>query len=181
MQDGDTLVRLRYKLLPDHLVGEILSKRWIDNAIPFLALLVTIAVFGSIQPDFFSLSSLSDLGRQVAEFGLVVLALAIVLLSGGIDLSVGSVFALAVLLSLLCFNVWGWPVPAILVVVLLMGAACGLLNGVLVGYLRLRAGNYYKQQPFPILGKVVAAAKPAESSNAAGIRPNSSQLRALIC
>src|ERR1700753_349600 len=108
MQDGDTLVRLRYKLLPDHLVGEILSKRWIDNAIPFLALLVTIAVFGSIQPDFFSLSSLSDLGRQVAEFGLVVLALAIVLLSGGIDLSVGSVFALAVLLSLLCFNVWNW-------------------------------------------------------------------------
>ncbi len=32
-----------------------------------------------------------------------------------------------------------WPVPAIVVVVLLMGALCGLLNGLLVGYLRLRA------------------------------------------
>ena len=137
--DRDTLVRLRYRLFPDHLVGEILAKRWIDNAIPFLALVLTVGIFGAIQPHFFSAASLADLGRQVAEFGLVVLALAIVLLSGGIDLSVGSVFALAVLLSLLGFNVWGWPVPVIVVAVLALGAVCGLINGVLIGYLRLRA------------------------------------------
>ena len=139
MQDGDTLARLRYRLFPDHLIGEILSKRWIDNAIPLLALVVVVIVFGSIQTHFFAPSSLADLGRQIAEFGLVVLGLAIVLLSGGIDLSVGSVFALAVLLSLLGFNVWGWPVPMIVVAVLGLGAACGLLNGFLIGYLRLRA------------------------------------------
>ena len=44
-------------------------------------------------------------GRQVAEFGLVVLGLSIVLISGGIDLSVASVFTVAVLSSLVGINV----------------------------------------------------------------------------
>jgi len=139
MFDDDKITRLRYKYLPEHLIGEILSKRWIDNAIPFLALVITVAVFGSLLPGFFTAASLTDLGRQIAEFGLIVLALAIVLLSGGIDLSVGSVFSLAVLGTLLGINVWELPVPLVLVGVLVGGAACGAVNGVLIGYLRLRA------------------------------------------
>jgi len=139
MFSSETLTRLRYRYLPDHLIGEILTKRWIDNAVPFLALLVTVAVFGTLIPDFFSLTSLTDLGRQVAEFGLVVLGLSIVLMSGGIDLSVSSVFTLSVLLSLIGTNVQVWPVPLVLVAVLALGGACGAINGYLVGYLRLRA------------------------------------------
>lgn len=139
MFNSETFTRLRYRYLPDHLVGEILTKRWIDNAVPFLALLVTVAVFGSLIPDFFSPTSLTDLGRQVAEFGLIVLGLSIVLMSGGIDLSVGSVFSLSVLLSLIGVNVYGWPVGLVLVAVLAIGAVCGATNGALVGYLRLRA------------------------------------------
>ena len=34
-------LRLRYNVVPDHLIGEILTKRWTDNAIPFLALVIT--------------------------------------------------------------------------------------------------------------------------------------------
>jgi ribose transport system permease protein len=136
---SDVLTRLRYRYLPDHVVGEILTKRWIDNAIPFLALVIALAVFGSILPDFFSLTSLSDLGRQVAEFGLIVLGLSIVLMSGGIDLSVSSIFTLSVLFSLIGANVEAWPVPVVLVMVLALGVACGAVNGFLVGYLRLRA------------------------------------------
>ena len=76
MASNDTLASLRSRYLPDHVIGEILSKRWVDNAIPFSALVLTVVVLGSILPDFFSVSSLSDLARQFAEFGLVVLALA---------------------------------------------------------------------------------------------------------
>ena len=109
-QGANVLTRLRYRYLPDHLIGEILTKRWIDNAIPFLVLVVAMAVFGILLPGFFSLNGLSDLGRQFAEFGLIVLGLTIVMISGGIDLSVASVFTLAVLLSLIGANVEGWPV-----------------------------------------------------------------------
>lgn len=86
MASSDTIAYLRSRYLPDHLIGEILSKRWVDNAIPFSALVLTIVILGSIIPDFLSLSSLSDLARQFAEFGLVVLALTVVMISGGIDL-----------------------------------------------------------------------------------------------
>ncbi|TIU74676.1 MAG: ABC transporter permease [Mesorhizobium sp.] len=139
MMSSDTLASLRSRYLPDHLIGEIMSKRWIDNAIPFTALVLTVLVMGSIIPDFLSLSSLSDLARQFAEFGLVVLALTVVMISGGIDLSVASVFSLAVLFSLIGVNVYELPVPAVLAGILGMGMICGAINGVLIGYLRLRA------------------------------------------
>jgi ribose transport system permease protein len=139
MASNDTLAHLRSRYLPDHLIGEILSKRWIDNAIPFSALVLTIVVLGSIIPDFFSVSSLSDLARQFAEFGLVVLALTVVMISGGIDLSVASVFSLAVLFSLIGVNVYELPIPVVMAGILVMGVGCGAINGVLIGYLRLRA------------------------------------------
>src|SRR5690606_33696952 len=139
MASNDTLAYLRSRYLPDHLIGEILSKRWIDNAIPFSALVITVVVLGSMIPNFLTVSSLSDLARQFAEFGLVVLAMTVVMISGGIDLSVASVFSLAVLFSLIGVNVYELPVPAVLGGILVLGMACGALNGVLVGYLRLRA------------------------------------------
>ncbi len=139
MQGGDVLTRLRYRYLPDHLIGEILTKRWIDNAIPFLTLIIVGAVFGLLIPGFFSANALGDLGRQFAEFGLIVLGLTIVMISGGIDLSVASVFTLSVLLSLICVNIEGWPVGLAAVAVLALGAVCGAVNGYLIGYLRLRA------------------------------------------
>jgi ribose transport system permease protein len=139
MFSSDTITRLRYRYLPDHLIGEILAKRWIDNAVPFVALVVLVAVFGAIVPDFLSATSLSDLGRQIAEFGLVVLGLSIVLMSGGIDLSVASIFTLAVLTSLIGTNVQNWSIPSTFVAVLALGVVCGAINGFLIGYLRLRA------------------------------------------
>ena len=48
-----TLPAWRYNLVPDHSIGEILTKRWTDNAIPFLALVVTVAGFGIAIPGFF--------------------------------------------------------------------------------------------------------------------------------
>ena len=133
------LTRLRYQYLPDHLIGELLTKRWIDNAIPFLVLIIAAIVFGLLLPGFFSLTALSDLGRQFAEFGLIVLGLTIVMISGGIDLSVASVFTLAVLLSLIGMNVEGWSVGLSFLAVMALGVVCGSINGYLVGYLRLRA------------------------------------------
>ena len=46
------LVRLRYKLLPDHVVGEILTKKWVDSAIPFFALVLLVIGLGPFVPRF---------------------------------------------------------------------------------------------------------------------------------
>ncbi|NGN44026.1 ABC transporter permease [Mesorhizobium sp. CGMCC 1.15528] len=135
----ETLTRLRYRLVPDHVLGEILAKNWIDNAIPFVILLLTLSIFGALIPGLVTLGGLGGMSAQFGELLLVVLAMTIVMLGGGIDLSVGSVFALSNFVTLALFNMLGWPIPLAILAALACGAAVGLVNGFLVGYLRLRA------------------------------------------
>ena len=129
---------LRYNLVPDHLIGEILTKRWADNAIPFLALIATVAVFGYFIPGFFKPQSLGDSTRQLGEFAIVVTGMTVVMLGGGIDLSVGSIFALATFAAVppSSFSTGrsGWRLRG-------PGYRRSIrgINGYLVGYLRLRA------------------------------------------
>lgn len=139
MSLAERLIRLRYRVLPDHVVGEILAKKWIDSVIPFLALVLLCVIFGSIVPGFFSLTTLTNLSGQTAELGLIVLGLTIVMVSGGIDLSIGSTFALAVLATLYGMNVAQWSFGVGLAATLLVGAACGAINAFMVGILRMRA------------------------------------------
>ncbi|WP_321366399.1 SMP-30/gluconolactonase/LRE family protein [uncultured Celeribacter sp.] len=139
MSVSDTYAKWRYRYVPDHLLGEVLSKNWIDNAIPFAFLLIVVGLFGSLIPGFLSPAGFSDLARQLGEVALISIGLGLVMLAGGIDLSVGSTFAMANFVSLALINSLGWPVWAVVPAVLCVGALIGLMNGILIGYLRLRA------------------------------------------
>ncbi len=135
----ERLQQWRYNLIPDHVIGEILQKRWTDNAIPFLALVIVVAGFGTAIPGFFNPGSLQDSTRQLGEFSLVVIGLTVVMLGGGIDLSVGSIFALATFASVACFFLFNLPVWVAFLAALATGGLFGAANGYLIGYLRLRA------------------------------------------
>ena len=135
----DKLIKLRYRLWPDHVIGELLSKRWTETMVPILFLLVTIIFFSSQIENFVSVSNIIDTVRQSGELGFVVLAMALVLMAGGIDLSVGSMFALCTLCSLFLIQVLKWPVPAAVLATLVFGGLLGSINGILIGYFRLRA------------------------------------------
>ena len=135
----DKLMRFRYDYLPTHLIGEILTKRWIDNLIPFLVLIAVVTTLGAIIPDFYTTGSLVDTTRQLGEFGIIVIAMMIVMVSGGIDLSVASSFALVNISALGLTSLAGWPIGLVFITSLLIGGLVGLVNGVLIGYMRLRA------------------------------------------
>ena len=77
---------------------------------PFLALVTTIAVFGTAIPGFFSPYSLLESTRQLGEFTIVVIGLTVVMLAGGIDLSVGSIFALSAFSAVAAFFIFDQPV-----------------------------------------------------------------------
>ncbi|EAB6717601.1 ABC transporter permease [Salmonella enterica subsp. enterica serovar Virchow] len=139
MSQSGLLTRLRYRFVPDHIIGEILSKKWIDNAIPFLVLLVVVAVFGWLLPNFFSAGNLSNTSRQLGEFALICIAMMTVIVVGGIDLSVGSNFALGNFVALALLNLAGWPVWATVPATILVCGLVGLANGILIGFFRLRA------------------------------------------
>ncbi|WP_420135848.1 ABC transporter permease, partial [Rhodopseudomonas sp.] len=135
----EALVKFKSRYWPDHLLGEILSKRWTETAIPMIVLIVVAIALSNAIPGFLSPASLGDTARQAGEIGFVVLGIALVVIVGGIDLSVGSMFALCDFCALYCLNVLNWPVPAVIVATIACGALLGSINGILIGYLRLRA------------------------------------------
>jgi len=136
---GDTLARLRYRYFPDHVIGEILAKRWMETAIPVILLIAVVVAFSIAVPGFLTLNSIADISRQAGEIGFVVLALTLVMIVGGIDLSVGSTFALSNLTALYFINVAEMPIWVAIPGTLLVGSLLGGVNGILIGYFRLRA------------------------------------------
>ena len=102
-------------------------------------LVATAIYFSSRIDNFISMANLADTLRQASELGFVVLGMSLVLIVGGIDLSVGSIFALCNLVVLYCMNVAGLPVGVTVVIALACGGLLGAVNGVLIGYMRMRA------------------------------------------
>lgn len=130
--------RARY-YLPSHQFDELLSKPWIDTAIPAGILFVVLVTFGIILPDFLSPGNLSDTARQWAEIGFLTLGMTVVILSGGIDLSVGSSYGLASFATIAALQGFNLPVVAGIGIALLIGGVIGLINGILIGILKMRA------------------------------------------
>ena len=135
----DRLTRWRYRYWPDHLLGELLAKRWMETAIPVAVLLLVALGLSQLLPNFLSPTSMADTGRQAGEIGFIVFGMALVMIVGGIDLSVGSMFALTNFCALFLMHVMKWPVASAVAATLVFGAALGAVNGVLIGYFRLRA------------------------------------------
>lgn len=135
----ETITKTWYRLWPDKVFGELLQKRWMENSVTVLVLVLTITFFSERVTNFISISNLSDTLREASELGFVVMGMSLVLIVGGIDLSVGSMLGLCNLIALYCVHVLALPVALAVVITLVSGAALGAVNGVLVGYLRMRA------------------------------------------
>ena len=85
--------------------------------------MVALAVYFSLTiPDYGTLTNALSLMRLFAEFGFVALGMAFSLISGGIDLSVGAIFAFCNFTALFCLFVLGLPVGLVIVATLLTGA-----------------------------------------------------------
>lgn len=136
---SENLTRIRYRLWPDHVVGEVLSKPWMETAIPVLVLVATFLIMSWLVPGFFTAAQLSIIAREGGEIGFIVLGLSIVIMAGGIDLSVGSIFALTNFIVLLFMHEYGWSALPAIAVTIFAGMVLGAINGVLIGYLKLRA------------------------------------------
>ena len=112
----------------------------------FFALIAIIAVFSLLSPNYFTLSNLLIMSSQVAIFGILSIGMLLVILNGGIDLSVGSILALSgvvagammqgVELDALGVILYP-PVWAVVVLTLCVGAAVGAVNGVLVAIFKV--------------------------------------------
>jgi ribose transport system permease protein len=90
------------------------------------------------QSTFISIGNLQNLGRQMAVVGLISIGETFVIITAGIDLSVGSLIGLGGIIMASEF-LSGWSTPLVIATVLLFGLAVGLLNGFLVSAAKIPA------------------------------------------
>lgn len=105
-----------------------------------LLVLVAIGIFAAnsfASPYFLNAWSLSDMTFNFTEKAIIALAMALVIITGEIDLSVASIIALSSTLMGLVLHTFGAPMPVLVLVGVLRGVACGAFNGYLVTGLKL--------------------------------------------
>lgn len=100
-------------------------------------LLIMVVVFSSMSSVFLTQQNLINILQQSSINAVIAIGMTLVIISGGIDLSVGPVAALAAVLSA-ALLVAGYPVPIVILVALAVGLACGFVNGALIAYAGLQ-------------------------------------------
>ncbi len=113
---------------------------YFTSMVTVLLLIVLLAAGGVAYPGFLSLQVLFNLLIDNAFLLVIAIGMSFVILSGGIDLSVGSVLALTTMISAWLLNTWHVPPLAVIAIALMLGAGFGAAMGALI--------HYFKLQPF---------------------------------
>lgn len=114
------------------------SKEWLLEQKSLIALLVLIAVVSSMSPNFFTLNNLFNILQQTSVNAIMAVGMTLVILTSGIDLSVGSLLALT---GAVAASIVGFEVNALVAVAaaLALGAAVGACTGVIVAKGKVQA------------------------------------------
>src|SRR5437773_5664001 len=110
-------------------------KKELGISVLLLALCTVTAI---MNPRFISPVNLINLANSIGLFGIFSLGLGLVIITGGIDLSVGSVFALAGVLLAMALTEWHWPWPLAAAMAIAIPTALGWANGWLITRLKIQ-------------------------------------------
>lgn len=104
----------------------------------YIALLLLVILMALIAPNFFSIKNGLNIAQAVSINAVVASGMTVVILTAGIDLSVGSIVAASGVATVLLLN-GGVPTAIAALVAILVGALIGLINGAIIAYLALPA------------------------------------------
>ena len=110
-------------------------RRLAPHALPLAIGLIVIA-FAIAQPAFLKPENLVGIVRQMVLVGIMAVGMTFVIMTGGVDLSVGPVLALSGLVAFFCLDA-GMPVAVAIVAGASIGLAIGLVNGAIIAFLQL--------------------------------------------
>lgn len=109
----------------------------VRDAGTLIGLLIIVITFSFLSPVFFTLPNLLNILQQSSINALIAMGMTLVIISGGIDLSVGPTAALSAVLGA-TLMVSGVPVPLAILATLGVGAVCGVFSGSLIAYAGLQ-------------------------------------------
>lgn len=103
-----------------------------------MLLVVLCVIVTALNPRFISLANLQNTARLIGAFGIFSVGLGLVIITGGIDLSVGSAFALLGVLLSMMLTEWHVVWPAAALIIIALGALLGAFHGLLITRLGLQ-------------------------------------------
>jgi rhamnose transport system permease protein len=108
--------------------------RWLKRHETLLAIILLIALvgLGPLNDRFLTLDNLLNQGRLMTEIGLIALPMTFVIITGGIDLSVGAIVGLCAIMLGYSWKTFGFPLPLAIVFSLFVGALAGFINGLVI-------------------------------------------------
>ncbi|MDT7373168.1 ABC transporter permease subunit [Citrobacter freundii] len=110
--------------------------KWWDRVGILIVLLVLLILMSTFAPNFNRVDNLLNIARSISVNAILAAGMTFVILTSGIDLSVGSIVAVSGVISVVAAMA-GIPAPLAILAGVGVGALCGLLNGVLTAYLAL--------------------------------------------
>jgi ribose transport system permease protein len=108
----------------------------LQRLLPFLSLIILFVALAIASPHFLTSTNLSSVVRQTAVINIMALGMTMIIITGGIDLSVGAILAMGGLLGTMAMEK-GLSIPAGVLIGILTGFACGLANGIMITGLRI--------------------------------------------
>lgn len=131
--------------MPSGKVGSFFSKYGI-----YFAFVLLTGILAAASPAFRTLANIENVLQQISVNGIIAVGMTLVIITAGIDLSVGSVAALAAVVATSFAHPHEWPLLVPVALGVLVGLACGAVNGVLIAK--------YKLAPFIVtLGMMTVA------------------------
>ena len=113
--------------------------RLFDKIGPILLLIAVLLVVTAIKPSFLTGANLMTIGLQASVNALLAIGMTLVIISGAIDLSVGTVMSLSMVVMAISTLTFGVPMPVGILVALVTGMLGGAINGFIVAYGRIPA------------------------------------------
>lgn len=102
-----------------------------------LALVIVYAFFALFGRNFFSYTTLVNILDSSYYIGFIAIGVTFVIITGGIDLSCGTIMMASTIIGGTAYKTWGWPMWLSLLLILLVSTSFGLFNGILVSRLKL--------------------------------------------
>lgn len=135
LSDKQKAKKQRTVLSYRRIVSDLLNRNWIESAIPFATFFILITVVSISIDGYFAPSNLKTLAQYSSDAAIVTLAMLLVVAIGGIDLSVGSSFALSAFVALYLFHILELPIYLVFPLTIACGTLVGFANGFLTGIL----------------------------------------------
>ena len=119
------------------LESKIVIARVIDKIGPILIWIALLGGMSILYPGFLSIGNLSTIGLQASTRAILALGITVVIISGGIDLSVGTVMSVSMVTMGMFVLYFGGNIAIGIPMAILVGTCAGLTNGLLISYGRL--------------------------------------------